>query len=281
MSIKFHEPGLGLRGKDVLRRALVHVPKSFSDKKSLPLILSFHGGFGTAEMQMKASEMNDLSDKEEVLLVYPDGILRSWNSFIDTAAAQRTVHDVEFIDALLNLLILKFQADPSRIYSVGISNGGHITLTLADAIGERLAAIALVASGIRTGADYRDTHRLPLMIIHGTDDEYIPYNGGKGRRREDVYMPTEEFVRYAVKLNNAQPKALAYSSYADFRPNSEVELSRYDGGRNGADVIFIKVNGGGHTWPSGSYSWFLGKTSQAISANEAIWEFFRTHAKKD
>jgi polyhydroxybutyrate depolymerase len=46
-------------------------------------------------------------------------------------------------------------------------------------------------------------------------------------------------------------------------------------------VTFCTIAGGGHTWPGGKPYKIpgleIGKVSYDISANEAIWEFFKKH----
>jgi polyhydroxybutyrate depolymerase len=49
---------------------------------------------------------------------------------------------------------------------------------------------------------------------------------------------------------------------------------------DGAEVVLYVVEGAGHTWPGGvSYASedLIGKTSQDMSANQAMWEFFLRH----
>jgi polyhydroxybutyrate depolymerase len=45
-------------------------------------------------------------------------------------------------------------------------------------------------------------------------------------------------------------------------------------------VVLYVVEGAGHTWPGGvSYAReeLIGKTSQDMSANQVMWEFFSRH----
>ena len=52
----------------------------------------------------------------------------------------------------------------------------------------------------------------------------------------------------------------------------------YAGGKQGSEVVLIKINNGGHTWPGRDMKLaILGKTTKDISANDLIWEFFQRH----
>jgi polyhydroxybutyrate depolymerase len=45
--------------------------------------------------------------------------------------------------------------------------------------------------------------------------------------------------------------------------------------------VLVVIEGGGHTWPGrGSRVKFLGKSTQNISANDLMWEFFEKHPMK-
>ena len=46
----------------------------------------------------------------------------------------------------------------------------------------------------------------------------------------------------------------------------------------GADVVFIKIEGGGHTWPGGLAVPALGHTTTDLIADDAMWEFFQRYA---
>jgi polyhydroxybutyrate depolymerase len=54
----------------------------------------------------------------------------------------------------------------------------------------------------------------------------------------------------------------------------------FRGCENGADVVLLRVNGGGHTWPGGSDplpDWIVGTSSREFSANRVMWNFFKSH----
>ena len=67
------------------------------------------------------------------------------------------------------------------------------------------------------------------------------------------------------------------------RDGTTTVREEYGGCPAGTEVVLYKVVGGGHTWPRG-WQYFaestVGKTSQALSANEVIWEFFKRHPKR-
>ena len=55
----------------------------------------------------------------------------------------------------------------------------------------------------------------------------------------------------------------------------------YSGGKDGAEVVLIVIEGAGHTWPGREPGLkVLGKSSPNLSANEMMWEFFAKHPMK-
>ena len=50
------------------------------------------------------------------------------------------------------------------------------------------------------------------------------------------------------------------------------------GDKRPAEVLFYRIEGGGHTWPSGmDHPAFLGNVNRDINATEEIWKFFSRH----
>jgi len=67
------------------------------------------------------------------------------------------------------------------------------------------------------------------------------------------------------------------------RPGDRMPVTRktYAGGRGGAEVMLVTVQGGGHTWPGVEpMVEFIGASTTNIQANDLIWEFFRRHPRR-
>jgi hypothetical protein len=57
-----------------------------------------------------------------------------------------------------------------------------------------------------------------------------------------------------------------------------VERLTWGPGRAGSEVVFVRIAGGGHTWPGRRPdSFFLGPSALSLDANLLIWEFFTRH----
>jgi polyhydroxybutyrate depolymerase len=61
-----------------------------------------------------------------------------------------------------------------------------------------------------------------------------------------------------------------------------VRTETYAPCRDSAKVVYIEVEGLGHTWPGGKSllpERMVGKRSNKVQANDVIWAFFREHAR--
>ena len=66
------------------------------------------------------------------------------------------------------------------------------------------------------------------------------------------------------------------------KDGTAVIRTTYTAGREGAEVVLITIQGGGHTWPGQEPRVkLLGKATKNISANDLMWEFFEKHPMKD
>jgi polyhydroxybutyrate depolymerase len=60
---------------------------------------------------------------------------------------------------------------------------------------------------------------------------------------------------------------------------TKVTRTTYRGDAAGAEVVLVSI-AGGHTWPGRAGSAALGCSTQNVSANDIIWEFFERHPMK-
>jgi polyhydroxybutyrate depolymerase len=192
---------------------------------------------------------------------------------------------VGFLTKVLDEILARDNGDPARIYVTGMSGGAGMTISLAWTIGNRLAAIGPVANNLG-GEERQQPSRLtlPLSVIHimGTKDPSIPYAGGHVFNNPKLWpvLSADETVAYWVKHNGCRPQPVVETledvNKADC---SHVVKTTYRGGREGAQVVHLRIEGGGHTWPGGPASAlgeiFLGTTNRDIDSGTVLWGFFK------
>jgi len=276
---------------DGLRRSyIVHIGASCDLSHPAPLVIVLHGGGGNGAGMVKLTGFNAVSDREGFIVVYPDGIDRHWNDGRGVEwyrAHTQDIDDVGFISALIDELSRKLNIDAKRVYATGISNGGMMSYRLGCELSDRIAAIAAVAASLAVNKvkEWSPTRPIPVMIIAGTADPLVPWNGGDIRYGERIYgtvLSVPETVEFWVEKNGctARPvvRRLPDSDPAD---GTVVRREAYSGCKDGAEVVLYAVEGGGHTWAGGLQylpERIIGKTSREFSASEVIWQFFKQHS---
>ncbi|HSW11321.1 MAG TPA: PHB depolymerase family esterase [Solimonas sp.] len=238
-----------------------------------PVLLLFHGNGGTAENQANLSEVSDLVAAEGVWAVMPASVDGVWD---DDPARPKGLDDVGFVAALLDRLQANFPVDMDRIYAAGLSNGSFMASRLACEASDRIAGFGIVAGSL-TGGLARSCAPLrprPLMLVAGTRDPIVPYNGGRigVRSVPDAYA----FWLGMHGCNVAQTQS---SSMPDLESDgTTIDLKWNNACGSGRELRLYTVNGGGHAWPGG---WqylpvpLIGTTSRDMKVTREVWEFLR------
>ncbi|MCJ7655502.1 MAG: phospholipase [Dehalococcoidia bacterium] len=267
----------------------VHVSSSYDQSIPTPLVIVLHGGGGTGQGMVKLTGFNAVADKENFVIVYPDGIEGHWN---DGRGIQRyrtqieNIDDVGFISALIDRLSDKLNIDARRVYVTGISNGGMMSHRLGCELSQKIAAISPVAGNIQVSkaSVWSPSRPLPVLIINGTDDPLVPGAGG------DIHFGKTELgevlsVADTVKFWASQDECSASPTITqlpdkDPSDGTTVRKEVYGGCQDGVEVVLYAIEGGGHTWPGGLQylpESVIGKTSREFNAGEVIWQFFKEH----
>ncbi|MCH7793323.1 MAG: polyhydroxybutyrate depolymerase [Planctomycetes bacterium] len=257
------------------REYILTVPASYDGGTATPLVFNFHGFTSEAIAQFVYSQLSQTAEAEGFILVTPQGTLNSvgarfWN------AGPGLPDDVSFVDQLLTSLQSELCIDPARVFSTGISNGGFMSSRLACVLSGRIAAIAPVAGTTFPGSC--DARPVPVIAFHGTNDLLVSLG------------PIENTAIPGWASHNACTGPTEQDPLAG---TVGVRLVRYDGCDGGATVELYVVfdvdtvtagdQGGGHTWPGSTlvlppaFKDLLGQTTQEISANALMWDFFLAH----
>jgi polyhydroxybutyrate depolymerase len=269
------------------RSYLVHVPPKYDPKHPTSVIMAFHGGGSNAEQMVRFCALNKQADKEGFIVVYPSGTGRfekmlTWNGGNCCGYAQwNNVDDVTFTRALLDDLAKVANVDSKRVYATGMSNGAIMCYRLASELSDRIAAIAPVSGPMGTE---KCNPKRPVSVIHfhGTDDQFAPFKGGKGKGvSQTAFYSVEHSIRAWVKANGCPEKPVVTDLPNKADDGMTVQRKTYGPGKDGAEVVLVEINGGGHTWPGRDpVVRFLGKSTRDISANDLMWEFFKRHPMK-
>jgi len=269
------------------RHFIIHLPTGFEGMTKLPVILALHGSGGDSKMASRHYNMNGLADANRFIVVYPDALNKLWNLNWSTYHNNGLPDDYKFISTVLDELSAHYKADSNRIFCTGISRGGVFSLLLGWQLSNRIRGIAPLCASIPNGIknEWTFTHSLSILLINGTEDPLINYQGGAGKvslpysgGQAINMMATEELVQKILTLNNCPSKPII-KNLPDIDPKDGCVATDYEYNCNGVGVEFIKITGGGHTWPGGyqyESSSMIGNLCKDFSASEKIFEFFKS-----
>jgi polyhydroxybutyrate depolymerase len=280
------------------RHYTVHVPPGYYGKTSAPVVIMLHGGGGTGKAAATETGWGSKADEAGFLAVFPDalppdqtkpsrfrGNPQLWNDGSGRFyPGQKAPDDVGFLNAMLDELLTSFVVDQRRIFVTGFSNGASMAFRIGAELSKRIAAIAPVA-----GACWLEPLSLesPVSMIYitGTADPLNPIEGGVPRLAtggsDKIRTKPKPPVRDSIwKWSKALACPTAPRSMSEA---NGVRTEIYGPGRDGAEVVYITVEGLGHTWAGGRSllpEFMVGKRSDKIKATDVIWEFFQKHPKK-
>jgi len=244
-----------------------------------PLVLVFHGSYASGRKIMAYTGMNDLAERENFLVAYPDmQYVRNWN-------LPKDFHnpDIHFVSALIRHLSQTDPVDPQRIYATGYSAGADFLQLAAcnPLLSSEIAAFAPVCSNLdrNWAVQCQQRHPIAILLVNGTDDQLNCWDG-HGKR----WMSVAETFAFWAHHNGAQvPLGIdiaSKTSKLSAGDRTQAELVTAENNTVSAEVELLKIYGGGHTWPGAHpqnwlMSMFLGPTHQSDPANKVIWAFFQ------
>ncbi|MCA9802638.1 MAG: hypothetical protein KC777_11775 [Cyanobacteria bacterium HKST-UBA02] len=260
------------------RKFLVHVPEDKPDRP-LPVVILLHGALTSPRLVQWISRMSQKADSEKFYAVYPastGGLLSTWNAGECCGPAQKNeVDDIGFLSAVIDKMSTDYQVDPSRIYIAGVSNGGMMAYRAGCELSERVAAIASV-EGFMASCHCRPKVPVSVLAINGTEDRVIPIEGGTGRF----------WGFFPVKV---KPASSALEFWLDrnrcldepaIEEHGHITKRTFVSPESNTEVCFYTIEGGGHAWPGGRWSFPLSpERRREFSATDEIWEFFKDHSR--
>ncbi len=268
------------------RTYLLHIPRNYHEQKAWPFILALHGAFGTAGTMERQSGFSALADREGFVVAYPNGVglcghLQHWNAGHCCGLAEMDrVDDVGFLRYVLRDVSSRVHLDPQRLYVVGYSNGAMLAYRFASEHSGSIAAVGVVAGSLGSSKGPGHAARrigppqtpVPLIAIHGRDDETIPLAGGPGlhsgpRRYVPVVDSVELWARYC--------RCAAAPQVTDDPSEDRCTLMWRDGQEEPRVVLHI-LDHWKHVWPGTLVTGQLPPEHplRMFEASQVIWDFF-------
>ena len=223
----------------------------------VPVIIDFHGGAGTAEVQYVTSNFVEIADREGILVIYPQADVQAgsvWNTLHSEEGNKVAgVDDFGFIAAIIESLDSNPNIDTSRIYVSGYSNGAAMAYQIACHLNNDIAGFVVMSGLFPLEVEYPCDimHETPGIIINGTSDYERPMTGIEG-----YALPVREAASWWATQNGSTQESTIQ--------DRNIERTTYET-PSGTQIQLFIVEGGGHDW-------FTFDVDD-VTMNEFIWEF--------
>lgn len=281
------------------------VSSGYQKGKSVPLLLMLHGCTQKAEDLAAMSGMNDLADRNNFLVAYPEQAaaanpLKCWNWF-DPKHQSRDAGEPSLIAAVVSDVRSLYSINSERVYAVGISAGGAMAVVMVVAYPETFAGLGVIG-GIEYKAGISVQAGLAAMKQGGPDPnqqglvafEAIQKSLGGSKKRipviafqgmKDPYVSplnTEQLITQWAQTNDYLDDGKDNDSVSIRSPKetkgsvpngySFTKYSYYDGAKQ---LLMEKwlVEDLGHAWP-GSPIANQFADPKGPNASAEMWRFF-------
>ena len=270
---------------DTLRNFVIHVPSTYDEKMSVPLLIMLHGSGGDGNRFYNISGWVEKAEEEGFIAVFPTGLeypidgtnrrSTKWSSDgldDDIPTNYPIFDDVPFFRELIALCGQSFNIDKKRIYMSGFSNGGGFIRSRVIDEMDDLVAAASSGGGLGVNEPFMPQHGryMPLYTISGNMDSKIteqltnvqalPFS------MADLYAIPQLKTRIdhlleSMKLSNE------YSEQA-LPPQGNVITFDNDINENGQELKMMVVNGLEHNYPNGK------NNPHMVNAPDILWPWY-------
>ena len=248
----------------VSRSWVEYVPTAYDGATARPVVITLHGLGSDGAQQLAATGWTTIADRDNVVVLSPNALGKP--SQWDLLAVRHSNADVDFIEAML-VSVSERLCVASRVSINGMSNGSAFAATLTCALGDRVRAVAFVATTYQP-RDCGRTTPVSVVAFHGTEDSVVPYGGGRS-----AVLPIAVPAVESAIVDWAYGDGCAYKP-VDVQLSSEVTKRAFSGCRGGTTVELYIIAGGGHTWPGGPAAEKFGRTTTQINATDVMWKLF-------
>jgi len=250
-----------------------HFPKPASGSVNSSIVFVLHGSGGNGLGARKSAiSLENVSEKENIILVYPDGYKRYWNECRKAATSLANVENIDentFFAEMIHYFQKRYKARQGNVFVVGTSGGGHMAYKLAMTMPSKFKAITAIIANLPTESNMDCTplgKPLSVMIVNGTKDPLNKYEGGE-MSTGGVYLgtvrSTDQTFAYWANIDGYMGEPVK-SFLPDVDPADGKTIEKYAYESKGKpDVVLLKVINGKHDYPND------------IDVHLEAWAFFK------
>ena len=147
-----------------------------------------------------------------------------------------------------------------------------MTYKLLSEMADRIAGAGVVVTAlpVRVKTWSKPSRPVPILIMLGTADPMMPWNGTRGQQS------AQATIDYSKNVNGCTGEGVKRQfPDKDRNDGCRVHAERWEGK---ASVLFYTLEGHGHGWPMqrGRDETGTGPKTRDISAPEEFWKFFQS-----
>ena len=221
------------------REYKIYVPKDLGAKR--PLLISCHGMNQDAAYQMGMLDIKSVADTAKFVTVFPEGISKSWD-----LSGNR---DINFMLAIIDEMVEKYDIDRGRVYLSGFSMGGMFTYHAMNKIADHIAAFAPISGYPMGGATASPNVRpIPIIHTHDTSDDVVTFSN------------VQKNLNVWIKHNGCPETAEVTKKY---RNAAHITRHVWGPGNDNVEVVLMEMANKGH-WIS---------NDNGVKTGDEIWRF--------
>lgn len=269
---------------DGVKRSATLVEFERLKKRRRPVIIVLHGGAGGSGAGLRARRnlgVEVVARKIGAIVVYPDAVDGYWGR---AKPGQPVPDDSAFLRALATRLIEQGVASHRRIYIAGVSGGGMLAMKIACEQSDLFSAAGAFVANMPAdvAASCRPAQPVAFMLMNGTADPMVPYQGGIANMPEGPRDVLSAEATVGIFAKAAQCNGQRSETIVDRDRNDGSRVLIHHGLDCKAPVALVKVEGGGHTIPgrrlSGSRGMPVGAQNNDLDGARLMWEFLLKRA---
>ncbi|WP_432559795.1 extracellular catalytic domain type 1 short-chain-length polyhydroxyalkanoate depolymerase [Granulicoccus sp. GXG6511] len=283
----------------------VYVPYGLRRTSPAPLLMALHGCNQTAEDFAAITRFNQLADRHQFLVVYPEqarinNAQRCWN-WAQAQNQTRYGGEPGSLAGIVQRMIkdrTRWRVDPARVYAVGMSAGGTMAMTLGATYPDLFAGV-----GVHSAPPFKSAatpaHALsamqglllppppprlpqtqvlpPTVVFQGTLDGTVwPKNA---QRIADQWLAHhDQAAGIGMRRRVGDPRAVRRPMASPHTRTSRrgYSVRRWQAGRERMLELWL-VDGLGHAWCGGAGD-FAFSDRRGPRASTEMWRFLSKHS---
>lgn len=206
------------------RAYVLHVPPQLRREPGLaegrPVMVFLHALLSDPADAAISTGFDRLSDRDGVLVAYPEGVRRSFNAGLCCGeSVEQQVDDVAFLADVLNDLRGR---GAGRISVVGFSNGAMMAYRLACERPDLVDTVGVMSGTLEIP---RCEGRIKALHLHGEKDTSVPFDGQEYSERLQAFLRAVPTIRAAAPGSDIEIRELMGYGHRWTEPGDAVDAT--------------------------------------------------------